>query len=114
MKETRDDFILTFEEIEEILGFALPRSAHRAEWWDDDTPEHPRDQAQAIHQAGYDSRRTPEGGKVRFRRRRPSPRRDDGRRTIPLTVMAFPGTQTLPLFAAQAQGFFAKRGLAVS
>ena len=27
MKETRDDFILTFEEIEEILGFGLPRSA---------------------------------------------------------------------------------------
>ena len=54
MKETRDDFILTFEEIEEILGFDLPRSAKRAEWWDDDTPEHPRDQAQAIHQAGYE------------------------------------------------------------
>ena len=30
-----------------------------------------------------------------------------------LTVMAFPGTQTLPLFAAQARGFFARRGLAV-
>jgi ABC-type nitrate/sulfonate/bicarbonate transport system substrate-binding protein len=30
-----------------------------------------------------------------------------------LTVMVFPGTQTLPLFAAQARGFFAERGLAV-
>ena len=30
-----------------------------------------------------------------------------------LTVMVFPGTQTLPLFAAQANGFFAKRGLAI-
>ena len=30
-----------------------------------------------------------------------------------LTVMVFPGTQTLPLFAAQARGFFAARGLAV-
>jgi hypothetical protein len=68
MKETRADFVLTFEEIEEILGFALPRAAHRAEWWDKDTPEHPRDQAQAIHQAGYDSRRASDGGKVRFRR----------------------------------------------
>jgi ABC-type nitrate/sulfonate/bicarbonate transport system substrate-binding protein len=28
-----------------------------------------------------------------------------------LTVMVFPGTQTLPLFAAQANGFFAKRRL---
>jgi ABC-type nitrate/sulfonate/bicarbonate transport system substrate-binding protein len=31
----------------------------------------------------------------------------------PLTVMVFPGTQTLPLYAAQARGFFEKRGLAV-
>jgi ABC-type nitrate/sulfonate/bicarbonate transport system substrate-binding protein len=30
-----------------------------------------------------------------------------------LAVMAFPGTQTLPLFAAQAYGFFARRGLVV-
>ncbi len=30
-----------------------------------------------------------------------------------LTVMVFPGTQTLPLFAAQARGLFARRGLAV-
>ncbi len=30
-----------------------------------------------------------------------------------LTVMVFPGTQTLPLFAAQANGFFARRGLAI-
>ena len=75
MKEKRDDFVLTFEEIEEIVGFGLPRAAHRAEWWDDDTPEHPRDQAQAIHQAGYDSRRAAEGGKVRFRRLSTLPRR---------------------------------------
>jgi ABC-type nitrate/sulfonate/bicarbonate transport system substrate-binding protein len=33
--------------------------------------------------------------------------------TTHLTVMVFPGTQTLPLFAAQARGFFAKRGLAI-
>jgi ABC-type nitrate/sulfonate/bicarbonate transport system substrate-binding protein len=31
----------------------------------------------------------------------------------PLTVMVFPGTQTLPLFAAQAQGFFQRRGVSV-
>ena len=30
-----------------------------------------------------------------------------------LSVMVFPGTQTLPLFGAQAKGFFARRGLAV-
>ena len=32
---------------------------------------------------------------------------------IPLTVMVFPGTQTLPLFAAQANGYFVKRRLTV-
>jgi ABC-type nitrate/sulfonate/bicarbonate transport system substrate-binding protein len=31
----------------------------------------------------------------------------------PLTVMVFPGTQTLPLFAAQARGYFQRRGLSV-
>jgi ABC-type nitrate/sulfonate/bicarbonate transport system substrate-binding protein len=31
----------------------------------------------------------------------------------PLAVMVFPGTQTLPLFAAEAQGFFAKHALTV-
>jgi ABC-type nitrate/sulfonate/bicarbonate transport system substrate-binding protein len=35
------------------------------------------------------------------------------REQIRLTVMVFPGTQTLPLFAAQARGYFTKRGLAV-
>ncbi|MGD9769241.1 MAG: ABC transporter substrate-binding protein [Pseudolabrys sp.] len=32
---------------------------------------------------------------------------------VRLAVMVFPGTQTLPLYAAQAQGLFAKRGLEV-
>ncbi|MGE3159529.1 MAG: ABC transporter substrate-binding protein [Xanthobacteraceae bacterium] len=32
---------------------------------------------------------------------------------VRLDVMVFPGTQTLPLYAAQAQGLFAGRGLAV-
>lgn len=31
-----------------------------------------------------------------------------------LTVMVFPGTQTLPLYAAEATGAFARRGLAVT
>ena len=30
-----------------------------------------------------------------------------------LTVIVFPGVQNLPMFAAQAEGFYAKRGLAV-
>src|SRR5260370_35557389 len=35
-----------------------------------------------------------------------------GKRAQP-TAMVFPGTQPLPLFAAQARGYFEKRGLAV-
>jgi hypothetical protein len=66
--EKRDDFVLTFEEIEEIIGFGLPRSAHRAEWWDDDTPHHPRAQRQATREGGFSTRRLPEGMKVRFLR----------------------------------------------
>ncbi|MGH6737754.1 MAG: DUF7662 domain-containing protein [Bradyrhizobium sp.] len=62
----RAEFVLTFEEIEDILGFPLPRSAHRAEWWDEASPQHPREQADAIRDGGYDSRRLPGGGKVRF------------------------------------------------
>ena len=75
IKEKRDDFVLTYDEIEAILGFDLPRSAKRAEWWDEDKPEHPRDQAQAIRQAGYDSRRSPDATKVRFRRLSTLPRK---------------------------------------
>jgi hypothetical protein len=75
LKETRADFLLTYQEVEDILGFDLPRAAQRAEWWDEDTPEHPRPQAQAIRQAGYDSRRTPDGTQVRFRKFSTIPRK---------------------------------------
>ena len=68
MRETRDDFTLTYEEIEGILGFGLPRAAQRAEWWDEAKPEHPREQSEAIRSTGYDSRRTPDGKAVRFRK----------------------------------------------
>ncbi|HWL05266.1 MAG TPA: hypothetical protein VNQ99_10090 [Xanthobacteraceae bacterium] len=67
LQDKRDDFVLTFAEIEDILGFDLPRSAQRAEWWDDDTPEHPRVQRTAIREGGFDSRRSGEG-RIRFRR----------------------------------------------
>ena len=54
LTEKRADFVLTFEEIETILGFGLPRSAQRAEWWDNDTVHHPKEQRQAIRDGGYD------------------------------------------------------------
>ena len=64
--QKQDELVLSFEQIEDILGFALPRAAHRAEWWFDDTPEHPKLQRQAVRDAGYDARRLSEGNKVRF------------------------------------------------
>ena len=61
-----DEFVLSFDQIEDILGFALPRAAHRAEWWFDDTPEFPKLQRQAVRDAGYDARRLGDGRTVRF------------------------------------------------
>lgn len=66
--QTVDEFILTYEQIEDILGFGLPRAADRAEWWFDDTPEHPKLQRIAVRDAGFDAKRMPDGQSVQFRR----------------------------------------------
>ena len=66
--QTVDDLTLTYDEIEDIVGFALPRAAQRAEWWFDDTPEHPKLQRIAVRDAGYDAKRLPDGKQVRFTR----------------------------------------------
>ena len=65
-QQDQREIVLSFEAIEGILGFALPRAAHRAEWWFDDTPEHPKLQRQAVRDAGYDARRLSDGTSVRF------------------------------------------------
>ncbi len=69
-----DELVLSYDEIEDILGFGLSRAAQRAEWWFDDTPEHPRLQRIAVRDAGYDAKRLPDGKSVRFTRT-PRPRR---------------------------------------
>ena len=61
-----DEFVLSYDKIEQILGFGLPRAAQRAEWWFDDTPEHPKLQRIAVRDAGYDAKRLPDGKQVRF------------------------------------------------
>jgi hypothetical protein len=66
--QTVDEFILTYDEVEDILGFQLPRAAYRAEWWFDDTPEHPKLQRIAVRDAGFVATRIADGNKVRFRR----------------------------------------------
>jgi len=42
-----------------------------------------------------------------------SPAKAETKAEINLVVIVFPGVQNLPIFAAQAKGFFVKRGLAV-
>ena len=32
--QKRAEFVLSFEQIEEIIDAALPRAAHRASWWE--------------------------------------------------------------------------------
>ena len=33
-QQKQEEFVLSFEEIEEIIDAALPRAAHRASWWE--------------------------------------------------------------------------------
>lgn len=70
------ELTLTFGEIEDILGFALPRASQRASWWEKErNPENARPQRNAIRDAGYEATRLSQGGGVRFRKIPPKPQR---------------------------------------
>jgi hypothetical protein len=67
--QTKVEFVLSFEEIEDILGFALPRASQRASWWEKErNPENARPQRDAIRDGGYEATRLADGKGVRFRR----------------------------------------------
>jgi hypothetical protein len=67
LAQTRADFVLSFEEIEEILDDALPRAAHRAAWWDvTRAPEERKPQREAIMDAGFTATRNADGKSVKF------------------------------------------------
>jgi hypothetical protein len=67
--KTVSEFVLTFEEIEHIIGVALPRAAHRASWWDTlRSPQEKMPQREACLAARYIATRMPDGRSVRFRR----------------------------------------------
>jgi hypothetical protein len=69
LQQKSPEFALTFSEIEEILGFALPRSAQRASWWEKErSPENARPQRDAIRDGGYEAARLSDGKGVRFRK----------------------------------------------
>jgi hypothetical protein len=69
--KTVPEFVLSFDEIEEIIGAALPRAAHRASWWDTlRSPQEKMPQREACLAGGYVATRMPDGRTVRFRRMR--------------------------------------------
>lgn len=68
-KQTLPEFVLTFEQIEEIIDAALPRAAHRASWWDSlRSPQEKMPQREACLEGGYVATRQADGRSVKFRR----------------------------------------------
>jgi hypothetical protein len=77
MRQKQDELVLSFEQIEEIIGAALPRAANRASWWDSlRSPDIQMPQREACLAAGFAATRLPDGRSVRFRRLPASPRRN--------------------------------------
>ena len=76
--QTRSEFVLSFEEIEEIIDAALPRAAHRASWWDTlRSPQEKMPQREACLDGGYIATRQADGQSVKFKRM-PRDRRKQG------------------------------------
>ena len=79
-KQKLPEFVLSFEEIEEIIDASLPRAAQRASWWETQrSPQEKMPQREACLAAGYIATRMPDGRRVKFKRmsnRRPGERRD--------------------------------------
>jgi len=68
-KQTQPELVLSFEQVEDVIGAALPRAAQRASWWDSlRSPQEKMPQREACLAAGYVATRMPDGRSVRFRR----------------------------------------------
>jgi hypothetical protein len=68
-KQSLPELVLTFEQLEEIIGGPLPRAAQRASWWDSlRSPQEKMPQREACLAAGYAATRMPDGRSVRFRK----------------------------------------------
>ena len=69
LKQTAAEFTLSFEQIEDLIGKALPRAAHRASWWETErSPQEAMPQREACRSGGYIATRTADGTSVRFKR----------------------------------------------
>lgn len=68
-KQKLPEFVLTFDQIEEIIEDALPRAAHRASWWETErSPQEKMPQREACLEAGYIATRQADGKSVKFKR----------------------------------------------
>ena len=68
-KQKLTEFVLSFEQIEEIIDAALPRAAQRASWWETlRSPQERMPQREACLEAGYIATRLPEGKSVKFKK----------------------------------------------
>nr|WP_249136474.1 hypothetical protein [Bradyrhizobium canariense] len=76
MRQKQTEFVLTYEQIEEIIGAALPRAANRASWWDSlRSPDIQMPQREACLAAGFKAMRMPDGQSVRFTKQKKNDRR---------------------------------------
>ena len=68
-KQTLAEFVLSFEQIEEIIDAALPRAAQRASWWETErSPQERMPQREACLDGGYIATRQADGTSVKFRK----------------------------------------------
>lgn len=69
LAQTATELVLSLDQIEEILGFALSRASQRASWWDSTyAPDERMPQREACLEAGYIATRLADGKGVRFRK----------------------------------------------
>ena len=67
--QKRAEFVLSFEQIEEIIDAALPRAAQRASWWETlRSPQEKMPQREACLEAGYVATRQADGTSVKFKK----------------------------------------------
>ena len=63
------EFVLSFDQIEEIIDAALPRAAQRASWWETErSPQERMPQREACLDGGYIATRQADGKSVKFKR----------------------------------------------
>ena len=68
-RQGEEEFELSFEEVERIVGDALPASASRPQWWaDGNDGDNNHVQSRSWRSAGYEAFLLPQG-RVLFRRR---------------------------------------------